>query len=273
MENPVLSNLQNPINSELKPDNAIPDSMLQKPTQPSLISKKRLIILLIIFVFLLITAPMVFIYFENRERIRLNAEYLANLPFPTMSPFMSPVEIKYKSPTPIPTPLPSYTPDAKTLTELPSLYNELEWKKLTPENSRFKDHDMIYYYSQDGKSFGMIPYGRLSGNEWYATKVSPQSDPPVMLSQRFNKYYQNEFSKIGWAFRIETPQFEINAPAGGYPLGDIWGYIGKKDDQIKLIVFEEQREQAQQCPCVSHFWVYISNVIEAEQIPYLVNYE
>src|SRR3989344_5012798 len=255
------------------PSSASVSPPLPEPTNRSRHSRKRLVMLLLIFFGLVISSVVGFLYLESQDRVQkrllLNAQEWKNkFTIPSVQPvYFAPSPLtNVKLTSPSASSSPTLTPEATTLTDLPPLYAELNWQTVSPQNSRFKDYDMIYASSNIKELDVTIKYNQLSGQEWYAEKISPESDPPVKLSQRFTKYYDSEFTKRGWSFRIELPQSNLSAPAGGYMLGDVMGYIGIKDSSLRLFMFEDFREEAEQCPCTSHYWVYVSEVTSLEKI-------
>lgn len=245
-------------NSPINPSTI--DSSPQKATT-SLPRKRKLSLILFVVFIVAIVLPVGGWWY--RVRVPNPPELSApTIPVATVAP------VGFTLPTPLDDTLPSPISYnyATTLTELPVLFPELSWQEVDPRNSRMKEYEVLYVTNDEGSySYSGV---KLPGKEWTTQKSYTADEGWTTISQNLMKYFEDNFSKIGWGSRVQLPGYTLQASAADGPLGSVWGFVGVKDMQVRVVTFEEVRSDNGQgvCPCKLTYWVNISEITPFEEV-------
>lgn len=162
--------------------------------------------------------------------------------------------------------------EAKTLTDIPSLYPNLTWHKITPETfssgSTWLQILNENYFQSDIKS---IPLNK--GEEW-ESDLTGISEQKQSLINDFQSYYDKNMSLLGWDQKVQVGDRYLIAPAGNGSSGNIRGFIAVKDGGLRVLAASsyvkdnkgEGWNAYSQCPCSITYNVYLGDIIPLSKI-------
>jgi hypothetical protein len=148
--------------------------------------------------------------------------------------------------------------EASTLTSLPPLYPLLIWKQ-TPKPASLSSLPDFILYTDEGDV-------DIYGEDWDACKSNLNSEELNNLTREFFSYYKNEFEKIGWKTKINVEGTTIRPVFAGGPGSNYWGYIGIKNDKLRVVQFQEDSRSSQTSSRSVCFSVFISEAYSVDDI-------
>lgn len=141
------------------------------------------------------------------------------------------------------------------------LLPEFRWATSSPVTL---GRNALYY---DTDSYGSVS---LDGQEW----IAEFDGTAAGRRDAFYNYYLNLLTKSGWDQSVMVSKRRLVAVAGDGPFGGIWGYVGVKDGEVRVVILSANTSYARigeepgehYCPCTAQFHVFISKIVPISTI-------
>ncbi len=143
------------------------------------------------------------------------------------------------------------------LNNLPKFYPTVSWEQVPLDQQ--SDFGKIAIWLQLGNIIFDSP--ELCGQEWSAQRDASTIEETNSFEDSFYQYYDTEFSKRGWKWRIDVKGFEITGAAADGPDGSTWGYLKAIENGLRAVVLSEHVSDKR-----IEFRIFFSDIIPLGEI-------
>lgn len=157
------------------------------------------------------------------------------------------------------------------LYDVPELFPDLLWEEVN------KDQSGDYWPGYGAASYIKLSEGEynsvdiLNGKAWSASYTYEDQDNYNKLWEKFNRYYSDELSKRGWAWKTYVHGFEVMGISAGGPTGVIDGYIKIQNGRLRVLVIDERGSYEGEFPydaklVATTFTIFLSDPVSLSEI-------